>query len=222
MKDRTICGVIFDQDGLLFDTERLSAEAWDVAGDELGFHLQEAFLCTIRGANAQDAARRFREVFGDAFDFWKLRERKQEHFLRMLREREMPVKPGVHELLAYLKEKNYKMALATASSREYSAENLKRAGIESFFSCMVTGDMVKQAKPNPEIFWKAAELMGEEPAHCLVLEDSINGVEAGIQGGFVTVMVPDLTQPDEKLKGRADRVCNSLLEVRDWLMEEQN
>ena len=58
MKDRTIHGVIFDQDGLLFDTERLSAEAWDMAGDELGFHLQESFLCTIRGANAQDAARR--------------------------------------------------------------------------------------------------------------------------------------------------------------------
>ena len=221
MKDRTIRGVIFDQDGLLFDTERLSAEAWDMAGDELGFHLQESFLCTIRGANAQDAARRFGEVFGEAFDFWKLRERKQEHFLRMLRERDMPVKPGAYELLAYLKENNYKVALATASSREYSVENLKRAGIESFFSYMVTGDMVKQAKPNPEIFWKASKLMEEKPAHCLILEDSINGVEAGIQGGFVTMMVPDLTQPEEKLRQRLNRVCGSLLEVRDWLMEEQ-
>lgn len=221
MKDRRIRGVIFDQDGLLFDTERLSVEAWNLAGDELGFHLEESFLRTIRGANAQDAAKRFQQAFGDAFDFWKLRERKQEIFLRMLRAREMPVKPGVHELLGYLKEQNYKVALATASSREYSKENLRRAGIEEFFSCMVTGDMVKQAKPNPEIFQKAAGMLGEEPARCLVLEDSINGVEAGIQGGFITVMVPDLTQPEEALRQRLHRVCGSLLEVRDWMMEER-
>ena len=84
---------------------------------------------------------------------------------------------------------------------------------------MITGDMVKEAKPNPEIFLKAAEALGEKPENCLVLEDSLNGVEAGIKGGFVTVMVPDLTQPDEELRQRVDRVCGSLLEVRDWLTE---
>ena len=219
MENKKIRGVIFDQDGLLFDTERISVEAWNLAGDELGFHLEESFLCTIRGANAQDSAIRFRERFGDAFDFLKLRKRKQEHFMRILREREMPVKLGARELLIYLQEQEYKVALATASTREYSMENLERAGLTEFFSLMITGDMVQQAKPNPEIFLKAAEKMGEEPRHCLVLEDSLNGVEAGIQGGFVTIMVPDLTQPDQKLRSRVERVCDSLLEVRDWLME---
>ena len=220
MENKKIRGVIFDQDGLLFDTERISVEAWNLAGDELGFHLEESFLCTIRGANAQDSAIRFRERFGDAFDFLKLRKRKQEHFMRILREREMPVKLGARELLIYLQEQEYKVALATASTREYSMENLERAGLTEFFSLMITGDMVQQAKPNPEIFLKAAEKLGEEPGPCLVLEDSLNGVEAGIQGGFVTIMVPDLTQPDQKLRSRVERVCDSLLEVRDWLMEE--
>lgn len=214
-----IKGVIFDQDGLLFDTERLSVQAWNLAGDELGFYLEESFLCTIRGANAQDSSRRFKERFGEEYDFSKLRNRKQEIFMKMLREREMPVKPGVKELLTYLRENGYKIALATASPREYSSDNLRLAGIQEFFTYMVTGDMVKEAKPNPEIFLKAAELLGEAPAHCLVLEDSLNGVEAGLRGGFVTVMVPDLTQPKEELRERVDRVCESLFEVREWLAE---
>ncbi len=219
METRKINGVIFDQDGLLFDTERISIKAWDLAGNELGFHLEESFLCTIRGANANDAARRFKERFGDEYDFLKLRGRKQEIFVKMLREMEMPVKPGVKELLTYLREKGYKIAMATASAREYSMDNLRLAGIDEFFDHVITGDMVKEAKPNPEIFLKAAEALGEKPENCLVLEDSLNGVEAGIKGGFVTVMVPDLTQPDEELRQRVDRVCGSLLEVRDWLTE---
>lgn len=219
MENRKIQGVIFDQDGLLFDTERLSAVAWNLAGDELGFHLEESFLRTIRGANAQDSARRFQETFGDAFDFMKLRKRKQEHFLRILREREMPVKNGARELLAYLREQGYRVALATASTREYSLENLQRAEITEYFDEIITGDMVQEAKPNPEIFLKAAEKLGVEPGQCLVLEDSLNGVEAGLRGGFVTIMVPDLTPPDEELRRRVTRVCGSLLEVRDWLME---
>ena len=190
-----------------------------MAGNELGFHLEESFLCTIRGANANDAARRFKERFGDEYDFLKLRGRKQEIFVKMLREMEMPVKPGVKELLTYLREKGYKIAMATASAREYSMDNLRLAGIDEFFDHVITGDMVKEAKPNPEIFLKAAEALGEKPENCLVLEDSLNGVEAGIKGGFVTVMVPDLTQPDEELRQRVDRVCGSLLEVRDWLTE---
>ena len=221
MEKGTIHGVIFDQDGLLFDTERLSAVAWKLAGDELGFYLEESFLKTIRGANASDAARRFQETFGDRFDFWKLRARKQEHFLRILRENEMPVKPGARELLAYLNQEGYKVALATASGREYSMDNLRLAGIEEFFQEVITGDMVAEAKPNPEIFLKAAEALKEEPGRCLVLEDSLNGVEAGLKGGFVTIMVPDLTEPDEKLRGRVDQVCASLLDVRDWLKEQR-
>ncbi len=220
MKNGKIRGVIFDQDGLLFDTERLSVKAWNLAGDDLGFYLEESFLCTIRGANAQDSARRFQEVFGDAYDFKKLRARKQEHFMRILREQEIPVKNGARELLAYLREQGCKVALATASTREYSSENLRLAGLSEYFQQMITGDMVQEAKPNPEIFLRAAKALGEEPGHCLVLEDSLNGIEAGIRGGFVTVMVPDLTQPDEELCRRVDRVCSSLLEVRDWLMEE--
>lgn len=214
---RKINAVIFDQDGLMFDTERVSAEAWKLAGDELGFYLEESFLCTIRGANFEDSCRRAREAFGDSVDFLGLRSRKQEIYQRLLAERGIPVKPGLKELLSYLKEKEYKIALATASARERTLKNLREVGIEPYFQYIITGDMVKQAKPNPELFLKSAEVLGEEPGHCIVLEDSLNGVEAGIRGGFVTIMVPDLTQPDEALRRRVSHVCDSLLEVKKLL-----
>lgn len=219
---RKIKAVIFDQDGLMFDTERVSAEAWKLAGDELGFHLEESFLCTIRGVNYQDFCRRAKEAFGDSIDYMGLRNRKQEIFQQLLAERGIPVKPGLKELLSYLKEKKYKIALATASARERTLKNLREVGVEDYFEYIITGDMVTQAKPNPELFLKSAEVLGEAPENCMVLEDSLNGIEAGIRGGFVTVMVPDLTQPDEELRRRVSRVCASLYEVKELLESREN
>ena len=203
----------------MFDTERVSAGAWEQAGAEFGVEVKEEFLRTIRGTNTADAIRRMHAVFGEDFDAWGLRTRKQEIFLELLRTQGVPVKPGLHELLAYLKEHGYKVALATASNLEYSRRNLEETGVLAYFDEMATGDMVAHAKPDPALFLKAAELLGEEPGHCMVLEDSLNGVEAGLRGGFVTVMVPDLTQPDEELRRRVHRVCPSLHEVIGLLEE---
>lgn len=214
-----IKAVIFDQDGLMFDTERVSKEAWQIAGQECGIQLEESFLCTIRGRNHEDSTRRFREVFGDDPRIALLRKRKAEIFLQLVRTRGVPVKPGLKELLVWLKEHGIKAALASASAKEYTTANLQEVGIEGYFDGLVTGDMVREAKPNPQIFYRAAELLGEAPADCLVLEDSLNGVEAGLRGDFVTVMVPDLTPPTEELRGRVAAICGSLLEVRELLAQ---
>lgn len=217
---RDIKAVIFDQDGVMFDTERMSVKAWEKAGKELGIEVEERFLCTIRGMNYQDATARFEAWYGGkGIDYEELRCRKKEYFSKMRKEQPLPVKPGLHELLAYLKEQGYKIALATGSTKEYSLANLKEAGVADYFENIISGDMVEHAKPDPDIFLKTAELLGENPQHCLVLEDSLNGVEAGIRGGFVTVMVPDLTQPDEALRERVTAVCESLMDVKEWMKE---
>lgn len=212
-----IKAVIFDQDGLMFDTERISAEAWNKAAGELGVTVRESFLCTVRGMNYEDSTRRFKEEYGNIdVDVEDLRRRKREYFTAMMQEREIPVKPGLPELLVYLKEQGYEIALATASSLDYSMENLRRAGIAEYFHHFVTGDMVKHAKPDPEIFLRTAECLGRKPEECLVLEDSLNGVRAGVEGGFVTIMVPDLTQPDEWIRQSSATVCDSLFAVKEW------
>lgn len=214
--------VIFDQDGLMFDTERISVEAWDLAGKEFGVHLEEDFLCTIRGMNHGTMRQRFFEVFGDSIDFEALRARKQQIFFRLVRERTVPVKPGLLELLEYLRQQGYKIALASASRKEYTLANLKEAGVEPYFRFIITGDMVKCAKPDPEMFLTAAAALGEPPCQCIVLEDSLNGVEAGLRGGFRTIMVPDLTQPDENLRSRVYAVCESLHQVKELLEKDEN
>lgn len=217
--DRKITTVIFDQDGLMFDTERISAESWDAAAKELEWEIElpESFLCTIRGMISADAERRFKEHFGEDFDYWTLRDCKSAHFIRMLRSRGVPVKPGLKELLDYLKKQEYKIVLATASNMDYSMTNLKEVGVDGYFDAFTTGDMVAHAKPDPEVFYKAADLVQESPEHCLVLEDSLNGVKAALTGGFHVIMVPDLTQPTPELREHADAVCDSLSGVIGWL-----
>lgn len=212
-----IKAVIFDQDGLMFDTERLMAEAWYLVGNEQGFQMNEAYLSSVRGMNHEDAKRRFEACFGTSHDFYAARQRKKELFMEILRERGLPVKPGLRELLIYLKAQGCKTALATASDKSYTLRNLKEAEIEPYFDFIISGDMVSHAKPDPEIFLQSAKALGEKPENCMVLEDSLNGVEAGIRGGFFTVMVPDMTQPDEVLKNRLSAVCESLFEVKERL-----
>ena len=90
-----------------------------------------------------------------------------------------------------------------------------------YFQAIVSGQHVTRSKPDPEIFLLAAEKLGVDPAHCLVLEDSYNGVRAGAAGGFVTVMVPDLMPPDDEMRRLCTTVCKSLYEVQEKLKKNE-
>ena len=81
----------------------------------------------------------------------------------ILRREGIPVKPGLYELLDCLKEKKIPMAVATSSSARHAGENLREAGVEQYFSCMITGDQVKRSKPDPEIYLLACRKLGVPP-----------------------------------------------------------
>lgn len=205
--------VIFDQDGLMFDTERLSVEAWNKVGADYGISVDDTFFDTLRGGKPDTAMRLVRELFGEDFPCEQFMADKRAYSYRQIRTGGVPVKKGLRELLVYLKEHGCKTAVATSSSSRWTEQNVRGAGLWEYFDEFTYGEMVKRAKPDPEIFYLAAKRLGEEPGKCMVLEDSFNGINGAISGGFLSVMVPDLSFPGPELVSRLTAKCDSLLDV---------
>ena len=192
-----INGVIFDMDGLMFDTERMWATFWEPALAALGLEYKEGLAEAERGEDCDANA---------IID--SLHRVADEEF-----QKPVPKKPGLDELLAWLDANHIPMAVASSSRVHVIEGNLNNWGLTHYFKALVSGQQVKHSKPDPEIFLLAAEKLGTDPAHTLVLEDSYNGVRAGAAGGFVTVMVPDLLPADDEMRGLYTMECTSLNEV---------
>ena len=212
-----IHGVIFDMDGLMFDTERASMRVWGRQLAEHGWTFTEEIGNRIRGRNDAGIRQVLESVYGPDFEYEPVRNGVRTGLIELLDTEGMPVKEGLYDLLAWLNENHIPRAIASSSRRVSVEHHCKAAGVLEDFPLLVCGDMVTHSKPDPEIFLKAAELMGVEPAQCLVLEDSFNGVRAGAAGGFVTVMVPDMDQPTPEIDALYTAKAQSLDEVLDWL-----
>lgn len=205
--------VLFDMDGLMFDTERMYQKAWLQAGRQMGAPMEPEIVDRLRGRNREGCARVCREAFGEDFDFDAMRTACRALMARWIEEDGLPVKPGLYELLAELERRGIPAVLATSTTRDSAWSHLQRAKVDRYFLGAVCGDEVSHSKPDPEVFLKAAALAGKDPARCMVLEDSPAGVRAGAAAGCFTVMVPDLTAPDEELKKLADEILPGLRDV---------
>lgn len=210
-------GVIFDQDGLLFDTEAVYQRSWVKAGKELGLDVPFAFCTAVSGTSGPGMAAVIHEFFPevDPQTFIDLCFR----FSYEEQDRFLPEKPGLHEILELFRSRGVKIAVASSSYRDRVEQNLSRSGILEYFDAIATRDDVRNGKPDPEIFLVAAQRLGLDPSDCYVFEDSFNGVRAGHAAGCFTVMVPDLKQPDGTLAGQYDACCESLLDAAKQLEE---
>ena len=205
--------VLFDMDGLMFDTERMYQKAWLQAGRQMGAPMEPEIVDRLRGRNREGCARVCREAYGEDFDFDAMRTACRALMARWIEDDGLPVKPGLYELLAELERRGIPAVLATSTTRDSAWSHLQRAKVDRYFLGAVCGDEVSHSKPDPEVFLKAAALAGKDPARCMVLEDSPAGVRAGAAAGCFTVMVPDLTAPDEELKKLADEILPGLRDV---------
>lgn len=217
-----IKAVLFDMDGLMFDTERLWDTLWEPACEALGLRMPEdldAFYAGGRGLAGVKLNEHIRKFFPQADPqvivekIWELAE---ERFTRGV-----PCKPGLAELLETLEEKKLPRIVASSSPRALILKNLETTGMARYFGQVVCGADVRHSKPAPDIFLEAARRLGVDIRDCLVLEDSFNGVRAGHAAGAVTVMVPDIAQPNEEIRALYSRCCKDLFEVRQLLLDGQ-
>ena len=205
--------VIFDMDGLILDTEKHLVKYWCQAANEAGFPMQREHALNIRSLARKFAIPYLQGEFGSDFDYVRIRSRRMELMTEALARDGLELKKGVKELLEYLNTHNIPAAVATATDHERAKAYLEQAGIYGYFDKVVCATMVENGKPKPDIYLYAASQLGFPPEECVALEDSPNGVRSAALAGCITIMVPDLTQPDEELKKLIYAKADSLLDV---------
>jgi len=211
--------VIFDMDGVIFDSERATLLCWLELSKEKNFeNIYEVFLkCT--GTTMEKTKSIVLEAYGEDFPYDEYASLASKMYHERYDGGKLPVKKGVKDILEYLKENNKKIALASSSRKETVEKELRDAGIYSFFDEIVTGDMVNRSKPEPDIFLKACEAVGVKPDRAYAIEDSYNGIRAAFRGGLKPIMVPDLLEADDEMKIISDKVLNDLNAVIGYLNE---
>lgn len=208
-----IKGILFDMDGVLFDTERLSTAAWLRAAEKWKLDLPVSFINSYKGKTLTESKKLYLERFGDDFPYDEFRAEKTAYMEEDMRKNGLPVKKGVYELLAYAKEHQIKMAVATSTDRVRAEIYLKDKGIYEDFDALVYGDTLKVSKPEPDIYLEAARRIGVDASECFVIEDSTVGIQAGCAAGAKVIHVPDQIQvPDDTLK-LAYKICVDLTEI---------
>ena len=208
-----IKAVIFDMDGVITDTEKLLVKYWCQAAKEQGFPMTYEHALTLRSLAARYAEPYLIEQFGEGFSYREVRRRRIELMEEDIAQNGVPIKPGVSELMCYLKEKGYKTAVATATDIDRASAYLHKAEVYEYFDVLCCGPQVEHGKPEPDIYLYAAQKLGMEPNRCLAVEDSPNGITSAYKAGMRVVMVPDLTQPDGELEKLIYRKCDGLLGI---------
>jgi len=208
-----IDAVIFDMDGLIFDTERPIRQVILDATLAVGFEMPEAFYQTMIGVPGPECDALIKSHFGPGFPFEIFEGACRSEIARVLGEG-VAVKPGAAELLGELHARQVPIALATSSGREHAERHLGAADLRRFFSAVATRNDVSRGKPHPDLFLKAANDLRVAPERCLVLEDSHNGVRAAHAAGCRPIMVPDLLEATDEMRSLCVLIASDLHEVR--------
>lgn len=213
---------IFDMDGLLLDSERIYGAAWADTAREMGIPLTQEMIHATIGMNAKVSEQYMKGCLGADFDFHTFHEAARHLTYRRLEEEGIPLKPHAAEILQWLTEAGWRLALAT-STREHVARHLLQArGLMGYFDTLCFGSQVERGKPYPDIFLLAARRLGVAPEACVVLEDSPNGIAAAHAAGMTRLWIPDQITPQERpdTAQTADYLFASLEEAGQWLLQE--
>ena len=213
--------VIFDMDGVIFDTEKVYLDIWTEVFEKYGYKMTKELYVTVMGTGRKNVIKTFLENFGDDLPIEKMYEEKDNQLFYRIENQGIPLKEGVKELFSMLKEKDYKIALATSAKKERVEKQIKDKWLKESFDAIVCGDDVEKGKPSPDIFLKAAKEIDVEPENCFVVEDSPAGIKAAFSGGMKGIHVEDLKVADEEILKYCQKNFKNLQEIKKYLSCEQ-
>ena len=216
--------VIFDMDGVLVDSEAVYLAGYLHAARLYGLPESDMRTAVARAVGVVDAMERqiMTETFGHLpqFDLERTFRACRDYFAGAVESGKIALKPGAKEILQQLKAKGILVGLASSSPRAMSAKGLAGHEVLQYFDAVVSGDMVRKGKPDPEVFLRCADALGipvSKYSETFVIEDSYNGIRAAYAAGMKPVMVPDQLPPTQEMREKAVAVLPSLTEAAEWL-----
>ena len=213
-----IKAVIFDMDGTMLDTEHVKEEGLKYVGESLNVKIDDQTLTQIRGTNNK----RLKEILCNKFeglDVDKLLDRREKYVEKYFENHPIETKKGLIELLEFLKNHDYKMAVASSSNLEVIKKYLKKVGVFDYFDVIIGGDIVTKGKPDPEIYSKCMEQLNLSKEECIGVEDTANAVLSIDRAGMKPIMIPDLEKPSEEIENLVYAKLESLGDVIPLLKE---
>lgn len=212
-----IRGVLFDMDGLVLDTEKLYARFWREAAAFYGFSMTREQALRMRAANSRLSEANLHEFFGPTADYKRIRAKRIELMDAHIAKNGVEPKPGIFELLDYLRANGISSAITSSSPMDRIRAHLGSLGLFHRFDRVCSGYDVPWGKPAPDIYLKGAAVLGLRPEECLALEDAPTGILSAYRAGCATVMIPDQDQPDADTEKLLYAKADNLLDVIDLL-----
>lgn len=200
MTDTNKPAFIFDLDGTLIDTEKLYRKYWPMALADYGYELSDERALMLRSLGRPFAPRQFKDWYGEDFDYNLIRQRRKEYVEGHIEKYGIDLRPGVKDILTFLKEKNITVAIATATDLERTTKYLEMTGISEFFTDIICANMVEHGKPAPDIYKYACEKLNKKPSECFAVEDAPNGVKSAYDAGLKVIFIPDQAPSDDSFK----------------------
>lgn len=212
-----IKAIIFDMDGLMIDSERVTFECYQERLKDMNLTMDEEFYKTLLGKPIKGIYQRFYDVYGNDFPIENVIQDVHQLMAERFETEGVPVKKGLVELLHYLKDNNYKTIVATSSNRDRVDKILAQAKITEFFDDSICGDEVTKGKPNPEVFLKSCQKLGVNVDEAIVLEDSEAGIQASYDSNIKVICIPDMKYPEKQYKEKTFKILKDLTEVTAYL-----
>lgn len=210
-------GVIFDMDGLMFDSEKLYYQANLAAAKQMKLDYSDDYYERFIGASDEDLMAFFREAFGSEAQVQEFMRLTYQAIDQAIHQGRLEKKPGLDELIAYLEQQQISKAIASSNFKTKIGDFLTATQTASHFPTIISMDDVAKGKPAPDLFEAALAALGTPAAETLVLEDSLNGLLAAQAAGIPCIIVPDLIKPTVQMQVQALTIVPDLLAVRDFI-----